>query len=80
MDKAFRVHIDVTIHDLEQLRDYALQRALIDTQMSAAEFETGESEDTESNIAYWLGWAFDAGTPEGCGFQIENSGVEDQNT
>jgi hypothetical protein len=73
MDKSFRVNIDVTVYDMAQLRDYAMQRALVDARMPAAEFETGESEDAESNISYWLGWAFDAGTPEGCGFQMHEA-------
>lgn len=71
-----QVQIDVTIHDLTELKNHALARAM-DAGMSAAEFNGGEHDEPADNISYWLGWAFDAGTPDGCGFQIEGSSVEE---
>lgn len=71
-----QVQVDVTIHDLDLLRDYALRRALA-SGVSRGEFFQGQHEEKSDNIAYWIGWAFDAGTPENCGFEIQSSRVEE---
>lgn len=75
-----RVWIDVDVCDIAALKAYAEKRA-IDGGMSVEEFTTGEheGEDLGLNISYWLMWAFDAGTPLDAGFEIIDSGVEDQN-
>lgn len=71
-----QIQVDVTIQDLPELKAYALKRA-IECGMTEAEFNEGECDDPSDNISYWLGWCFDAGTPEHCGFQIESSRVEE---
>jgi hypothetical protein len=74
----YTVTVEVDINDLPELRAYALHRAITLCDIDEAEFETGEhptadGDVSEHNIRYWLAWAFDAGTPPLCGFQIENS-------
>ena len=76
MPNAFTVKIEVEVNDIAELRTYALQRALAECNIDEAEFETGESDDVGKNVRYYLCWAFDAGTPRNCGFQIDNSSVE----
>lgn len=71
-----QVQIDVTVDDLDLLRAYALKRA-IEAGMTEAEFDAEAPDEPRDNLSFWLGWCFDAGTPEGCGFQIESSRVED---
>ncbi|MDE2020562.1 MAG: hypothetical protein KGJ13_09525 [Patescibacteria group bacterium] len=72
MRQAYQVQISVSVNDLAELREYAMERALT-SGCTKHEFEYGEAEAAEDNIEYWLTWAFDAGTPEGCGFEIEDS-------
>ena len=74
-NSSYRAWVAVTVYDLAQLREYAWQRAKA-IGMSEDEFDQGSHDDPESNATYWLGWAFDAGTPEHCGFQIEGSGCD----
>lgn len=71
--QAYQIQINVTVHDLDLLKAYALGRALA-SGLSEAEFNEGEHDAPEDNITYWLGWAFDSGTPPNCGFDIEDSG------
>lgn len=71
----YRIWVAVIVHDLTQLREYAAKRAA-DAGMSENEFVTGEHDEPEANVRYWLGWAFDSGTPENCGFNIEDSGAD----
>ncbi|WLA80310.1 hypothetical protein [Bradyrhizobium elkanii] len=71
-----QVQIDVTVYDMAELKAYALKRA-IGAGMTEAEFNEGEHDEATDNLSYWLGWCFDAGTPEHCGFQIESSRVEE---
>lgn len=78
MSAHYRVYVDVIVNDTEELRKFALSRAMA-SGVTAESFAEGDHEgnDADLNVRYWLGWAFDAGTPDNCGFQIENSGVED---
>lgn len=80
MAKQYKVWVEVDVEDTAELRSYAQARA-VKSGMSESEFASGEHEgdDIDLNIEYWLGWSFDAGTPTGCGFSIQASGVEDQN-
>jgi len=68
----YQIQVDVNVTDPAELRDYALERAHF-AGISLKEFRSGETTVESENIEYWLGWAFDAGTPEGCGFEIEES-------
>jgi hypothetical protein len=68
----YQIQVDVNVTDPNELRDYAMKRAH-DAGISKKEFLQGECNEAGCNIEYWIGWAFDAGTPEGCGFEIENS-------
>lgn len=76
MSKHYRVYVDVELVDYKELRSYALSRALA-AGMTEAEFSEGEHGEEDDNASYWLGWAFDAGTPERCGFSITESGCEE---
>lgn len=80
-NRLYQAWIEVEVTNTAELRAYAMQRA-IDRGISESEFTTVEHEgdDFDLNISYWLGWCFDAGTPTACGFEIQDSGVEDQNT
>lgn len=71
----YRVYVEVRIHDLTLLRAAALARAIA-AGMGAEEFANGEHDEPADNASYWLGWFFDSGTPENCGFEIENSGCD----
>lgn len=79
---AYRIEVEVTLIDPRELREYALKRALESGNVTLADFANGEvyasdgAYALQENIKYWLGWAFDAGTPLRCGFQIEESRVE----
>jgi hypothetical protein len=67
------IEVEVQVQDHAELRAYALRRA-IEGGIDEQEFETGETGETSAeNVDYWLCWAFDAGTPEQCGFQINHS-------
>jgi len=68
----YQVQIDVRVHDVAELRAFALARA-VEAGISKADFIDQECDDPQDNVEYWLGWVFDAGTPEGCGIEIEDS-------
>ena len=70
--RQYEIQVNVEVTDIAELREYAMERAHF-AGMSLKEFLSGESPDPNENIEYWLGWAFDAGTPEGCGFEIQDS-------
>lgn len=72
--KNYQVQVSVEVTDVAELRDYAMKRAC-DAGMSKKEFLSGEACELADNIEYYLGWAFDAGTPEEAGFRIEQSSV-----
>jgi hypothetical protein len=63
------IHVRVT--DETQLREYAARRAA-ECGFSAEEVENAR----KGTIADCISWVFDAGTPEGAGIQIEDSGAE----
>jgi hypothetical protein len=68
----YQIRIDVEVYDLSELRAYALKRCH-EAGMNVTEFETGEHDDPEANVTYWLGWAFDSGSPVNAGFRIDDS-------
>lgn len=72
------IEITVNTDDRPTLRAYAMSRAISHCGMSETEFVHYENEAYADNaeIEFWLGWAFDAGTPDDGGFQIESSQVE----
>lgn len=68
------VMVDVEVQDDAALREYALKRAS-QAGMSFEDFGQLEGNE-EDRRAFYLGWAFDNGTPDGCGFEIQQSNVE----
>lgn len=81
MAKQYRVWIEVDVTDLAALKAFAKNRAVTECQVAPTDFDDGEhqADDLDLNVPFRLDWCFDAGTPTNCGFEIIDSGVENQN-
>jgi hypothetical protein len=78
MNSVHTVKIEVVVTDRAALAAFAKKRAA-DCGIGAREFTAHETQaySAESEIAYWLGWAFDNGTLPDCGFEIQETVVDD---
>lgn len=76
-DNMFRVIVEVEVKDRQQLAAFAKKRAL-EGGMTAQEFDVYQdvAYQNDDEIGFWLGWAFDNGTPPDSGFAIEQTTVE----